>query len=102
MNALLPTSLAYTIAGDDPARIRWAGTLLALVIVGILALYVGWLLARGLRLRHQRMLARTGTKTELGDAWSEAALRMGPGEGDDPDLPPESGPPTGPHAQWQS
>lgn len=99
VNPLHAPSQEAAIAAADPSKVLWAGGMLTLVIVGLFVIFAGWLLARWMRLRHQRDAARSSARADLGDAWTEAANRVDP---IDPDLPPEGGPPSGPHAQWQS
>jgi len=90
------------IAAADTPLSTWAAGLLALIVIGIVAIIFGWLFARSLRLGYARRMAASGHSSGDADAWREAAKRIDPDDGlaDGPD--DTDPPPTGPHATWQT
>jgi|GEM_PF-7068883 len=99
------------LAATNPAQLARLEQLLTLLSVAIIAVFLGWVIARWMRLRYLRVTAPGGPTTTRTDAWSESARRMSPTNDDldddgdgtvDLDPPPDQRPPRGPSPRWQS
>ena len=97
---------AAPLAAANPARLAWAQGLLGLLLlfsVALVAVFLGWVLARWMRLRHARLTAVAFTGAGHADAWTEAARRLGADDDTvDLDPPPDQTPPHNPDTRWQA
>jgi len=94
-------ALCPLLAQEETTRLIWAGWWLTLLIAAILAVLVGWLLARSYRIRYHRMAAG-GPTPDRRDAWAESAKRLHPDDPTDPDAQAGPIPPSKPDPRWQS
>lgn len=94
------------LASDMPTRVVSAQWLVLLFSTAIVAVFLGWVLARWMRLRHIRLTAAAFTAPDHADAWTEAARRLGADNDNDdtadPDPPPDQQPPRNPDTRWRS
>jgi len=90
-------------ASAIPTRVAWAQWLVILFSAAIVAVFLGWVLARWLRLRHLRLTAAAIASPDHTDAWTEAARRLGADDDTaDPDPPSDQTPPGRPDSRWRS
>ncbi|VAX40198.1 hypothetical protein MNBD_PLANCTO03-1897 [hydrothermal vent metagenome] len=97
LNTLAATA---PIAAGIPERMALAQRLMILLAVAVVVLFLGWIIARWLRLRHIRLTAETPPGTNLSDAWSESAGRI-EADPDDDATDPGGSPDTDPDPRWQ-
>jgi len=91
------------IAAGIPQRMAWTQRFMILLAVAVGVLFLGWIIARWLRLRHLRLTAETSPGTTLSDAWSESAGRIEADPDDDSNdtIDPGGSPNGDPDPRWQ-
>ncbi|MCB9848970.1 MAG: hypothetical protein H6814_11210 [Phycisphaeraceae bacterium] len=86
----------------DPTRLVLAQWQLMLIGSALMAVLLGWVLARMLRHRWQVLATDPGPHMSHTDAWAESAARIG-SDDDTVDLdPPRDSPPRDPNPRWRS
>ncbi len=93
---LLKLNPGCLLAAADPSAALWP---IVLVCTAIVAVFVGWVLARRLRLHYFSSIAEGRVAKDAGtDAWDEASARL---DEDDPGYPPQP-PMREPDPRWQT
>jgi len=94
---LLNQNPSCLLAVSAPSAAIWP---VVLVCTAIVAIFVGWVLARRLRLHYFSSIAESRAVKDLGmDAWDEASARL---DEDDPGFPPPPPPMREPDPRWQT
>lgn len=84
-------------AATKPSAALWP---VVLVCTAIVAVFVGWVLARRLRLHYFSTIAESRARKDAGmDAWVESSARL---DEDDPGFEPPPPPMREPDPRWQT